>query len=367
VLAATITGDAHHYTRYSYSPRDGQDRAAPDEAVRDPGEESVHKFTAGGGSAHLSPTHHLPDCLPLAFSAVGEGEAAESIRLWRRVEFPTQKESRRLLRGLWRLGRHNPGMAKLLGGVYAVLFLCFLGVFLAWEGTNPLLEPLSGMLLGNGVVLAAVVVLALFAVANLSEGVKGWIVGVAGVLHGLVHVGLVLAAALLLRGFYPFAPGWGIVGTLAAAVGMFLVGRYVGIGVMALYFWLAEKVGLNTSEALAAQSIEGHKNFLRLHFDREGNLTVYPFGIHKVVRTDDWIPAPEGPEGAPLLKPRPGLAPGIHLIEAPIVIPWNVQPPYPSAEREPPPAQEARPRVQTQKLVGGDEASVPEDGGEREG
>jgi len=336
VLAATLTGDAHHYTRYSYSPRDGHDRAAPDRTertARGPGEESVHKITAGGGSAHLSPTHHLPDCLPLAFSPVEEGETAESIRLWRRVEFPAKKESRRLLRGLWRLGGHNPGMANLLGGVYAVLFLCIVGALLGWDGTNRILAPLSGMLLGNGVFLALLMILALFAVANLSGGVKRGVVAAAGVVHGVVHVGLVLAAALLFRSLYPFAPGWGVWVTLGAAVGMFLVGRYLGIGVMALYFWLAEKVGVNTSEALAAQSIESHKNFLRLHVTAQ-ELTIYPFGIDQVVRTDDWIPAPDDPAGAPLLKPKPGSAPRIHLIEEPIVIPWGVQPPYPTGKWE---------------------------------
>ncbi|MFL5383044.1 MAG: metallophosphoesterase [Longimicrobiaceae bacterium] len=359
VLAATLTGDAHHYARYSYSPRDRQDAAAPN-----PGEESVQKITAGGGAAHLSPTHHLPDCLPLAFSPVGEGEP-ECIRLWRRVEFPEQKESRRLLRGLWRLGGHNPGMANLLGGVYAALFLCLFCALLGWNGTSSFLAPLSGMLIGNAVFLAAFVFLALLAVAGLSEGAKGGVVVLVGVLHALVHVGLVLAAALLLRDLYPFAPGWGTWGTLIAAAGMFLVGRYLGIGVMALYFWLAEKVGVNTSEALAAQSIDHYKNFLRLHFAPDGTLTVYPFGIHRTVRTDDWVPAPEGPEGAPLLKPKAGQAPRIHLIEQPIVIPWSVQPPYPSADPEEAAGQQAPARVQAPKRVGDDKAPVPEDDGDR--
>ena len=335
VLAATLTGDAHHYTRYSCSPRDSQECAAPngtERTARDPAE-SVHKITAGGGSAHLTPTHHLPDCLPLAFSALGEGGKEETIRLWRRTEFPTQKESRGLLKGLWYLGRQNPGMAKLLGFLYALVFLCLVGVLVGWESTSPILKPLSPMLLSNAVILAAFMVLALWVVANLSPLAGKPVIHAVGVLHGLVHVGLVLAAALLLRDLRVFPPGWGIADALLGAVGMYLVGRFVGIRVMALYFWLAEKVGVNTNEALAAQAIDNYKNFLRLHFDRDGNLTVYPFGIRRVVRTDDWIPAPEGRDGAPLLKPKPGMAPEIHLIEEPIVIPWNVQPPYPSADR----------------------------------
>jgi hypothetical protein len=243
-------------------------------------------------------------------------------------------------------------MANLLALVYAVLFLCLAGAFLGWRSDNRILGSLSGVLLGNAVFLAAFVFLALLAVANLSAGAKGWIVAVTGLLHGMVHVGIVLAAALLFRDFHPFPAGSTLGGTLATAVGIFLVARYVGIGVMALYFWLAEKVGVNTSEALAAQSIENHKNFLRLHLDRDGTLTVYPFGIHETVRTDDWIPAPEGPDGAPLLKPGPGCTPKIHLIEEPIVIPWNVQPPYPSTDLKEAAAQQARLRAQAQKAAG---------------
>jgi hypothetical protein len=225
-------------------------------------------------------------------------------------------------------------MAKLLGWVYVALFVCSLSGFLAWGSTRPILATLGGMLLGNGFLLVAFIGLALIAVASLSEGVKGRVVVVAGGLHGAAHVGLVLAAALLFRDLYPFAPGWRFWVTLAvAAIGMFLVGRYVGIGVMALYFWLAEKAGVNTNEALAAQSIESHKNFLRLHVTAK-ELTVYPFGICEVVRKDEWEFNKEGDPGTSLLKPKPELAPRIHLIEQPIVIPWSVQPPYPSAERE---------------------------------
>ncbi|MFL5383043.1 MAG: hypothetical protein ACJ8GN_11050 [Longimicrobiaceae bacterium] len=325
VLAATLTGDAHHYTRYSHVDASGR--------------ESVTKIIAGGGGAHLHPTHHLPDCLPLAFSPVKDGGEATTVRLTRRVEFPAQEESRRLLRGLWRLGGQNPGMANLLGGVYAGLFLCLFGAFLGWNGKNSILGPLSGMLLGNGVFLALLMFAALFAVANLFPAAAWWVRLAAGFLHWLAHVGLVVTAVWLLVKPDPaladsYAQDPVLLGLFGVA--MVIVGRYLGMLLMGLYFWIAEKVGVNESEALAAQSIENYKNFLRLHFDRDGNLTIYPFGIHETVRKDDWIPAPKPPkgrEGDSLLKPGPGCTPRIHLIEEPIVIPWSVQPPYPSAER----------------------------------
>src|SRR6185503_9769301 len=103
------------------------------------------------------------------------------VPLERRVEFPTQAKSRELVNGLWRLGVKNPGMAGLLSAVYGLLFLFFHGAFVGWCGqhpglgacpdpgpvASPYLQPLIGMLAGNGVLLALVVFGALFAVANL--------------------------------------------------------------------------------------------------------------------------------------------------------------------------------------------------------
>ncbi|HEY0035099.1 MAG TPA: hypothetical protein VGB66_00355, partial [Longimicrobium sp.] len=341
VLAATLTGDAHHYVRYS--------------SIDAAGRESVTKITAGGGGAHLSPTHHLPEALPLAFGPVKDGGDPTTVRLDRRATFPTPEESRGEVLGLRRLGRQNPGMAGLLSGVYCFLFLFFHGALVGWCGQYPglgpcpapgpgasvYLEPLIGMLAGNGVLLALAVVLALFAVANLFPAAPAAVRVTAGLLHAAVHVGVVVAAAVALvepTGALASRYGWDpVVPVLAFAVAMTLVGRYVGIAVMALYFWVAEKVGVNESEALASQSIEKYKNFLRLRVTAK-ELTVYPFGIHEVVRRDDWEVDGKGDPGTPLLKPKAGMAPRIHLIEQPIVIPKSVQPPYPSAEGERPTA-----------------------------
>ncbi|MFL5539025.1 MAG: hypothetical protein ACJ8J0_08535, partial [Longimicrobiaceae bacterium] len=336
VLAATLTGDTHHYTRYSYLDADGK--------------ESVAKITAGGGGAHGHPTHHLPDRLPLAFAPVEDGGEAAIVHLDRHATFPTKEESRRLVNGIWRLGKHNPGMACLLAILYALMFLCFHGAFVGWCGqragfgpcpavgpsASPYLGPLIGMLAGNGVLLALFVAGALCAVASLFPVAAPWMRKTAGLLHAAAHVGLVVAAAVLLvKPTAMLASRFGldpVVPVVVFAVAMLLAGWFVGTVLMALYFWIAEKVGVNESEVLAAQAIDRYKNFLRLHVT-EKELTVYPFGIRKVVPRNDWEINRDGAPGTPLVKPKAGRTPRIHLIEEPIVIPRDVRPPYPSAER----------------------------------
>jgi hypothetical protein len=354
VLAATLTGDAHHYTRYSHIDAGAQ--------------ESVTKITAGGGGAHLSPTHHLPGSLQLAFASVEDGGETKVVRLDQRTAFPTPEESRSQVMGLRRLGKQNPGMAALLSFVYGALFLCLHGAIVGWcsrdleSCPSPYLEPFVGMLAGNALLLVLLMGLALFAVANLFPAAALKVRVTAGLLHLVAHVGLVVAAAgLLAKPTTALASRFGldpVVPALAFAVATGLVGRYVGIGVMALYFWIAEKRGVNESEALASQSIQDFKNFLRLHVTADA-LTVYPFGIRGAVRRDDWEVAGGGDPGTPLLKPKPGAAPRVHLIEKPIVIPWSVQPPYPSATRE----KAAVVALETWKRVSDDKKPVPEDPG----
>jgi hypothetical protein len=102
-----------------------------------------------------------------------------------------------------------------------------------------------------------------------------------------------------------------------------VVGGLVGSLVMAAYLYVADRFfDCNANELFAAQRIEGLKNFLRLHIDSEGTLTVYPVKVERVptkwrLRTggnaeDSWFVAD-------------GDAPRPVLIEGPITIPpWSV-------------------------------------------
>ena len=71
----------------------------------------------------------------------------------------------------------------------------------------------------------------------------------------------------------------------------------------------------HSNEAFSALRIPDWKNFLKLHIDPDGTLTIYPIGIRQVAR--QWNPG--GTSGGPERVPAGGTAP--ELIDGPIVIP----------------------------------------------
>src|SRR2546423_921864 len=54
--------------------------------------------------------------------------------------------------------------------------------------------------------------------------------------------------------------------------------------VFGVYFLGANRLlGMHDNEAFSALRIRDFKNFLRLHFDESGGLTIYPVGVERVV------------------------------------------------------------------------------------
>lgn len=81
------------------------------------------------------------------------------------------------------------------------------------------------------------------------------------------------------------------------------------------YLWATNCFGYHGNEAYAPLHHSDYKNFLRLHIDTDGTLTVYPFGIDRVGRR--WELRPDAPADAPWFAPV-GPEPKADLIEAPI-------------------------------------------------
>jgi hypothetical protein len=63
-----------------------------------------------------------------------------------------------------------------------------------------------------------------------------------------------------------------------------LVGGLVGALGLAGYLWATNCLGFHANEAYAPLQVMDFKSFLRLHFDADGNLTVFPIGIDRVCR-----------------------------------------------------------------------------------
>ena len=68
-------------------------------------------------------------------------------------------------------------------------------------------------------------------------------------------------------------------------------GHLIGSLIMGVYLFVSLHIfGRHANEAFSAMKIEDYKNFLRLHINAIGNLTIYPIKIEKVGKTEDWIP-----------------------------------------------------------------------------
>jgi hypothetical protein len=95
------------------------------------------------------------------------------------------------------------------------------------------------------------------------------------------------------------------------AIGGYLIGAII----MGLYLFVSLHIfGRHDNEAFSALKIEDYKNFLRLHIDKSGALTIYPIKIEKVPR--DWKPM--GKDRIEYYEPETAIKP--ELIEKPISV-----------------------------------------------
>ena len=293
-LAVTLTGDLHHYAHY----------VEADDTARGSGTEPQHKITAGGGGAYLYGTHQLPKELTLG---------RNGRRFGLNGCFPTKDESRKLARrSVWAFFgmRHNWPFA----GVLAALYLWF-----SWllQSSSKMLDgsPAQnesflelvrafefldvGALLGAffrvaahgpGITLTSLLVVGLslgFAATNRSRERY-----VMGTLHGLTHLMVALGSMSLFArvnlnwlGLDPDSP----VQVSLFVVEVFTVGALAGSLVMGLYLFLTHRLfGMHLNEVFSAQGIPDFKNFLRMRFNAEGDLTIYPIGVRKTLRREEW-------------------------------------------------------------------------------
>lgn len=321
-----LAGDLHTYARYEQV--DGRQR-----------------FISGGGGAYLYPSHQLPEELHLPTEPgpkeeretepfeLGQPETPEGEAL-----FPSRRASRRLAWRCLLLPFKNFSFALLLGAFY--LFLTWLVQSAGKALDLSFLDTLAGASpRGSGGFLDGVsdlirilahAPLALLTVLVLGAGLIGFAdaKGVRKVALGCVHTLGHLAALLGLT--WAFArlnvSGLGMEVDTAPQVLLFAA-EMLGLGsivagmVMGLYLYLAHRLlgGAHANEVFSCQSRPDYKHFLRLHIDREGQLTIYPIGLRDVPRR--WRYRPEAgpgeawfePEGQPLEEQAALLEPPIRV------------------------------------------------------
>ena len=269
-LVLTLTGDLHHYSRYE--PEAGQGPV---------------RVTAGGGGAYLSPTHVLRD--PLALRPAPD---EEPVAYRRHRVYPSEGRSRRLRWGILKLPLMTPAFAVVIGVVYALIAATFLGSLnasgagIVAAGTADGVSSFLDGAVGAGPVLAAILLAALLAAY---ADFRTWAAKLpVGIGHAGLHV-MLCAGALyaILLAFSPGVEGWVVwlVGLAACIAVGFLLGTFIFAAViLTIHLLRGPKAPKHTNEVFAGQAIADYKNFLRLHLDRDGRLTVYPLGVERVSR-----------------------------------------------------------------------------------
>jgi hypothetical protein len=330
-LALTLAGDFHHYCRYQEK------------------EGSTHKITAGGGGAYLFGTHHLPDELALheksidatatAFDRQFEDGGSQKI-YERKATFPAISTSRWLAFGVLLFPFKNFTFSLALGFFYLIFAwivqsasgptgLTFMGQVQSFVPDLSKLFEVCYILCRNLKYSPAGVIFAVFIVAGLAAfcgSPKSHVKLIWGSMHGLIHVVL----SIVLIWFFAYLNltlmGMNVDNlghTLFFSLEMLLVGSFAGGLVMAIYLLFSDFLfRLNTNEVFSAQRLANYKNFLRLHVDKNGKLTVYPVGVTKISGRKNWRLNTNAAEGQSWFEPKKEDELKPHLIEEePICIP----------------------------------------------
>lgn len=319
-----LTGDLHHYVRYE--SEDG----------------SVQRITAGGGGAYLYATHQMPERLELQ---EGFRETARTVRYENKKAFPDEATSRGISLGALRL----PWRSWKFGLFLAILYSLYAWIVQSASKVRPELfrdlpedkKSLLGFLSGltpslesfgdvlktfvkvlahspASVVFTALIIGALYAFCQAKRPLARLLIG-AG--HGLAHVFLNLALMWVFGVINVHRLGLGIdtlPQVLLFIAEMLVIGGFLGGVLMALYFLLCSTVGrFHTNEVFSSQRIADYKNFLRLHIDSTGRLTIYPIGVREVCKK--WKLNPSAQNGQPWFDPD-GCKLQAELIEKPIQV-----------------------------------------------
>jgi hypothetical protein len=271
-VAVTLTGDLHHYARYKNRSNE-------------------QWITAGGGGAYLAATHNLPDSIPLPRST--KDGRTETDTLTREAVYPEASISRARARGAIGFLTRNFSFALLLGALY--LFFGWL-LEAASGGDFVLLlagaaSPLEAAVLTLNVMrvsvgaslfaLAIVLGLAAFGRVDNEDPRRKRTAGIVGALHGFVHLGVAVATMWMLAQLPGVSTSWWMLLLYLALLPT--VGAIFAGVVMGGYLVVTNRVlKLHDNAVFSSQSIRDYKNFLRLRFQDDGTLTIYPVAVDRV-------------------------------------------------------------------------------------
>lgn len=319
-----LTGDSHHYVRYTEVPPTAGPPAAPEEADPDaagarpdpdaaagaPSDPRATQFiTCGLGGAYLGGTHAVPEELVLPPEGSRMRDRDEQGRRFRLASetYPSRSESRRMawrlaLPGRYHLLARNPSFGLFMGGVHVALFILFNQLFGVVQGRPAVTARRSGEIgAACWTALAVVVVVVLVAVgtalwrswqrmrtwppdpAGRPLWVAMWWIGFSTALLWGLQIALA-AGVFVLAVVDPWNTGFPLVDLLVTVVVAAVVGAVLGAEGFALYVRSAD--GTEAADwQMSGQAVEDRKGFLRIRVSPTG-VEVYPLVIDEVCR--DW-------------------------------------------------------------------------------
>jgi hypothetical protein len=317
-LALTVAGDLHHYARYT-SEGDAEDIGP------------THKITSGGGGAFLHPTHHLPE---RARIGIWPDEPDEVVEYTAQRRYPQPARSRLLSLAALLLPVRNLSFLWVPGIVNLVLLWTIQFGLRSLSPSIPSFAEAAddwtwGELFGgifrnslSGIVVVVLLV-GLWAFARTppwaarNRYARYAAKTVLAAVHGAAQIATIATVTLVSVRVASWFDGWAIP-VVASAVSLVLGAVACSLVVGA---YLAATIGMpgvrtHPNDSFAAARLESHKNFLRMHIDREGALTVRAIGIDRTVKWKKWrvVPDPDTVE-ASWIEPEPDARPHAWIID----------------------------------------------------
>jgi hypothetical protein len=142
------------------------------------------------------------------------------------------------------------------------------------------------------------VIMMLVGLVFFTDSNSKWYKKIAGTVHGLTHLAAIFLFAWLgyllnvwvVAKFNITDPAYQDIVWFCSVICVSALGGYcAGALIMGMYLFVSLHIfGRHDNEAFSSLKIEDYKNFLRLHINSNGELTIYPLKIEKVPRT--WNP-----------------------------------------------------------------------------
>lgn len=298
-----LSGDLHHYRRH-------EENHADDKQAK------TQKIVAGGGGAFLHPTHGF-DLNVITEDRVLPGQEPRSFN--QKKSYPDEKTSKRLGWRNFLFPFYNPGFGLLTAVMYLVTiwivsstfnfaFPHSVGEFIDQTVRAFVLNPVAALwlgLLGVGFVFFT----------DTHSKIFKWVGGLGHYflnLFSIFYIGLFanyINTTVFKENIYT--------GFIFVPLIIFGLGWIIGSFNMGFYLTISMNIfGRHDNETFSALKIQDFKNFLRLHIDEAGTLTIYPIKVEKAAR--HWREREAGEKDHAYVIPKDGTKP--ELIEEPIVI-----------------------------------------------